>query len=446
MGDENHSPWYYYILPVEKLKNFTSEQYEVVILDEMFISEEDIEQLSNMEETEDEEEVGIINEDMAARFLWFKWKSKVPRGHVYVYDEVEQKYLPVPNVKVTVTQWCFTHSAYTNDNGYYDLDVTYTTLLQDNALVTVWFENKNEDILSFPFISTGFYSQGHISIGKLGSNDIYLTKDTNAQKYGNIIRAAELYRIYARKNGVMNPGKLRICGVLNSSRGAALMGNSLGKIILNSAITNANIDKEFIKTSLLNIFSNTDGLIPDIIIGCKKQKSITSTEVIFQNVFHEMAHASHFTGLDSDAAVYWSIEYVDMIFGWIEVIFNGGDPFESNNCYNNGKSKRVSFIESWGYFFGDYLMKEHYGNLSVIYYEGLLNGNSKPEFSFFYNQAYYYLKDIKQYTIKDIFDIYKKSYITNAKSFLDEFAIIHNLNSTQKQELITVFKNKGAKL
>lgn len=116
---------------------------------------------------------------------------------------------------------------------------------------------------------------------------------------------------------------------------------------------------------------------------------IYETEVAFDNTFHEMAHASHYRGLGMKAMSYWSKEFSDMLNGWIEVIASGEKA--EDNCYNDGKSERVCFIESWGYFFGDYLMYKHYQNKTVRNYKEILANSAYTEFSYFYNQAYYEL-------------------------------------------------------
>ena len=165
--------------------------------------------------------------------------------------------------------------------------------------------------------------------------------------------------------------------------------------------------------------------------------------MIYKITFHEMAHASHFKGLGNGAANYWANEYIDMLFGWLEVLLNKKNPL--TNCYNDGKSERVCFIESWGYFFGDYLMDKHYKNKTRIEYDRRLSDSNYTEYSYFYNQAYYSMTD-RGYPIKDIFNIYKKHDVYSARSFVDEFAKSYHLNSTQKNELEVLLKSKGAKL
>ena len=170
---------------------------------------------------------------------------------------------------------------------------------------------------------------------------------------------------------------------------------------------------------------------------------IYETEITFDITFHEMAHASHYRGLGMKVMSYWSEEFSEMLNGWIEVIASGEKA--EDNCYNDGKSERVCFIESWGYFFGDYLMYKHFKEIFFNTYKNKLLYTSHAEYPYFYNQAYYSLLQ-KGYTIKDIFSIYKKSNIYSAKSFIDEFAKLHNLSTEEKEEIVNIFKERGADL
>lgn len=449
LGDAEHSPWYYYVLPINVLDSFCSSEYEIEILDEMFISDEDIKLLSEPELLGNDNDNSLEDLDNSARFLWFNWKSVKPYGKVTVYDEVAQQDMPVPNVRVTITQWCFTHSVYTDSNGCYQFPVNYTTLLQNNALVTVWFENEHEDVMHSGFVSTSFYTQGHKNIAKLKDNTIKLANNTEAQKYGHIIRAAELYRGYANDYGVTNPKKLKIWADLNTSSDVTLMGSD---VITPSAVYMSTYIGLVAGGPMASLISGATAslicsYIPNLVIGCKsvvyRGVRKTSTEVIYSVIFHEMAHASHFKGLGASAADYWTNEYIDMLLGWIKVIFNVEDP--EKNCYNNGESQRVCFIESCFFFFGDYLMSVYYKDYIGDNYRSILEDPFEAEYSYIYNQAYYNMIQ-KGYLIKDIFGIYKKSYVISAKSFIDEFSKVQKLDTGKKEHLITLFKEKGAKL
>ena len=456
-GDENHSPWYYYTLPIDYLDSFYSDEYEIEIIDEMYLSEDDLELINNPELIGDADTFASSNVIPADRFLWFKWKSAVPSGRVLVYDEVTGQNEPVPNVKVTVTQWCFTHSAYTNEKGEYNLGITYTTLLQNNAQITVWFENENVDVMRAAYVSTSFYSDGHTNVGDLSGKDIYLRNGTNEQKYGNIVRAAEYYKKTIKNTdiNVTNPGKLRIWAAPNMDSAVTLMGSeAIGTQLAFWSSYIGLFGGPLTSLTAGMVAGFAGNYIPDLVIGCdvaknKKTGKITlsSTENTFHNTFHEMAHASHFRSLGIKSLDYWSTEFSEMLNGWIEVISNKESL--NDNCYNSGKSERVCFVESWAYFFGHYLMLNYYGSKTNDNYRKRLNNLSDKRYSFFYDQAYYYLIQnglTKKYFIKDIFYIYKKANIYSAKAFIDEFTKNNNLSSYEKNLLINIFKTRGAKI
>ena len=352
-----------------------------------------------------------------------------------------------------MTQWCFTHSAYTNEKGEYNLGITYTTLLQNNAQITVWFENENVDVMRAAYVSTSFYSDGHTNVGDLSGKDIYLRNGTNEQKYGNIVRAAEYYKKTIKNTdiNVTNPGKLRIWAAPNMDSAVTLMGSeAIGSQLAFWSSYIGLLGGPLTSLTAGMVAGFAGNYIPDLVIGCDVTKNkktgkiiASSTENTFENVFHEMAHASHFRSLGIKSLDYWSTEFSEMLYGWSEVLSNKESL--DDNCYNSGKSERVCFIESWGFFFGDYLMYKFFGYKTNRDYYLLLTNTNNAEYSFFYNQAYYDML-LKGYSIRDIFEIYKKSNVASAKSFIDEFARKHNLSYSDKEKLIISFKSKGAKL
>ncbi|MCQ2592469.1 MAG: hypothetical protein MJ188_06750 [Treponema sp.] len=439
LGDENHSPWYYYTLPVEIVDSFDSADYEVEILDEMYLDEEALEELNSMEEGEEAPE-----ETENARLLWNNWKRVNPSGYVYVYDEVEKDYKPVPNVRVTITQWCFTHSEYTDSNGKYSFSVKFSTLFQNNALVTVWFENDNEDVMHSGNISTSYYTQGHKNVGDLKGNNIKIKKGTDAHKYATIFRAAELYRRYIRESdiGVTQPQKLRIWMNPNDSSGITLMGDNIigdtaDLIAIFIGLCKGGVFTGAVTTDLLCSY------LPDLIIGCKNyidedEIEKTSTEIAFSVTFHEMAHASHYESLGFfHKNAYWGKEYSEMVLGWCSQILKGQNP--NKNCYNEGKSQLVCHIESWGYFMEDYLMNRHYKNMNTVKnYLDYLQDPNVEHFSFFYNQSYYKMIE-SGYSINQIFKIYTNYKVKTKDQFITTFIKEYNLNDKEQVELHEMF-------
>lgn len=94
MGTEEASPWFYSMLPIETF-NEVEPFGEIEIINEMYISEEDLAKFSEVD-------TNSKNED--ARFLWVNYQKAKPSGYVYYYDEVKNCYCPLSGVKVTVSQ------------------------------------------------------------------------------------------------------------------------------------------------------------------------------------------------------------------------------------------------------------------------------------------------------------------------------------------------------
>ena len=86
---------------------------------------------------------------------------------------------------------------------------------------------------------------------------------------------------------------------------------------------------------------------PDITIGTKEQ----DYSGIYQNVVHELSHASHYAQVGND---YWNpyIEYVIKSF------------IKGKNAYGTGSEDNAGYCElgeMWGYFMQASLFKDRYG-------------------------------------------------------------------------------------
>ena len=150
-----------------------------------------------------------------------------------------------------------------------------------------------------------------------------------------------------------------------------------------------------------------------------------------------MAHASHFTGIGIGNITYWNEEYIKMLGGWAAVIWRGEDL--SKNCYNNGNSKQVCLIESWGYFIGFYLMSKYYSgcNTSMSYKYVLSQGIRN--YPYFYIDVYNEL--LKNFTVSQIFEPYKSFSVQSLTSWFNKFKSINTTIDSEKiKEMI---KDKG---
>ena len=123
--------------------------------------------------------------------------------------------------------------------------------------------------------------------------------------------------------------------------------------------------------------------------------------------------------------------------GLVEVFCNGENPAE--NCYNDGKSKQVCLIESWGYFIGFYLMSKYYSgcNTSMSYKYVLSQGIRN--YPYFYIDVYNEL--LKNFTVSQIFEPYKSFSVQSLTSWFNKFKSINTTIDSEKiKEMI---KDKG---
>lgn len=433
-GSDVYTPWFYIITTLETFKKVEM-LGEVEILDEMYISEEDMTKFT---------EVDGLERDNDARFLWFNKKTARPTGYVYFYDEVRRKNVALKGVKVTVSQWCYSKSVYTDENGYYDIGEDFTSFWQNTANVKVTFETRKDTVYPGGSIVKASYNAGDKSILNLHKNDICLKKDTKQNLYGILTNATTEYRNYVRELGITEPQNLKFWACDNMNGGITLMRDvitadsaSAGAIIGTCICPGAGTIVGTLIGSALGIYA------PDIMISLNASYKKTKTESITECVFHEMAHASHYTGIGFGKITYWNEEYLNMIGGWLSVLFDGGSPFE--NCYNDGASEQVCFIESWGYFIGFYLTMKYYDGYETFDdYEEILKSNLYyNELKFLYYYVFYDLLDTL--SIAQIFEPYKYFQI---QSISDWYKKLLSLNSSIDSDgrIKNTFKEYGISL
>ncbi len=178
---------------IEKLENLlgtlNTTPFDYEVIEEMYLSDEDLECFTE----------GGCETSNSPRFLWFN------------YTKVRQTYIPLKNVKVIVSQWCHVKSAYTDENGFYDIGENFTSCWQNTANIKVCFETYKDSV--YPTMSPikAFYNAGDKKISSLRGNDIYLAKDTIQNSFGILLNATVMYRMYSREDGITEPKSLKFC-------------------------------------------------------------------------------------------------------------------------------------------------------------------------------------------------------------------------------------------
>ena len=433
-GTDGFSPWFYSMTPLEKY-NEIKDLGETEIIEKMYLSDEDVLKLTEIDDAAAEAE---------SRILWISYKKVKPCGHIYFHDEVKNLNTPLRNVKVTVSQWCHVKSVYTDDNGYYDIGENFTSCWQNTANIKITFESKTDSIYDEFAVAKAYYKTGDVSISDLRNNDITFSANTKQNNYSVMINSATEYRKYAKEDGITQPSNIKFWACTQMSGGLTLMQDV---IIADSAFIGSVIGTGILPGAGTAIGTLTGATLatyfPDIFISLQPSNR-TQTEKITEIVFHEMAHASHFFGIGAGAITYWNKEYLEMLDGWCEVLANGGSV--QKDCYNNGESKQVCHIESWAYFYGYLLTKRYFEGFNSYYnyHNVLLDEDNKRDDYYFYYPAFYILYTKKILSISQIFAPYRKYLVQSASNWYDSLNDIYD--SLDFEEIKKTLQDKGASL
>lgn len=321
---------------------------------------------------------------MVDGFFFGNTKIK-PDGTVKVYDVNLGCYVSVPDVQVTMRQLIISSSAQTDKNGKFSIPYGFDTrwgnismrITFSNNNVTLHGENGND---WFQFITSAYYTASSVSPSSAKGISVKISGDNRQTRMALIMVAAYKYREYAVSEGLVLPLSLNVWVLGNNVPGAMTLMGRYMMMNLNIPISllvggcTGNIPAAFLTLIGGQL---TASLFPDIIIGTKGlvYNAYTDSNGIYHPenystmltgyVFHEFAHASHFTGMGGmqDSCNYWLNEYMDMGSGFLEKWFNGKSAFE--DCYSD--KPRIQLVETWGNFIEYYLLEKYFStdDLSV---------------------------------------------------------------------------------
>ncbi|HSW67926.1 MAG TPA: hypothetical protein VLH16_05065 [Bacteroidales bacterium] len=332
----NEITWLYTSVKVD----YDFPDVEKEILEECFIP--DVETKTGDPELYDflrklEIEAFRITGNLGDDFQWIESKAK-PSGNIQVINTQNNQPLGVRKVKVRVHNFVKWNTAFTNLDGYYQMTKNFLT----NVHYAVIFENETGFRIwgNLAFLLPATYNMGWNSSS--GKNKTFHTNSV-AWLWSTVNNASHIYReVLCPQFGVTKPpASLRLWtfrmggGNLGSAPMARQISMSPANLILLLGIYNITGFHSWIVLCL-----------PDIFI----LKNFTNTKEAYETVFHELAHASHYTKAGNS---YW-LNYITGIIG------NG-----SNNPYGNGTGSKDGFIgvgEMWGYYFEYAAMKQHFGS------------------------------------------------------------------------------------
>ena len=335
--------WQYTVVPVDYA--FSGMKYEII--EECFIPDEDGEksklQGSDYENllaaieyesmrltgnlAEEEKEQADLNDGM-------RWPSKKnPEGYMQVYN-TSKGLEGVIRAKVRTHRIVNISSDYTEENGHYRIPRGY----RYNVHYSLIFTNKTGFKIwgNWAFLAPACYNMGWHS--KKGFNkDIY--KESKAWLWSTVNNGTYVYREkLCPKFGIKKPPvDLRLWTV-------RMLGNWAGSTPMARQISLAvSTLKDLLIGYGVTWGTNYMSLVmPDVFI----LQDYTDTRKAYSTVFHELAHASHYT----QAGKWYWLCYIAGII--------------KNEGYGNGGGGNDGYIgvgEMWGNYFGYICEKDYFG-------------------------------------------------------------------------------------
>ena len=265
--------------------------------------------------------------------------SGTPSGRISIVDPLyDSEPVGVAGVRVSCNSFVKFASAYTDDEGYYQMSKSYST----NIRYRIVFKNKKGFAIGFNLLLVP------ASVSTLGKNSpegvsVVVDEDSDSKLFARCAANNAGYDYYCSCNtsgGRMKspPSNLRIWMFHSLSASSAVMMQQ-GAIIDNSIIG------EFLGdySSLVKMF------LPDVTIGLGGSEF--NYAAIYGGVVHEMAHASHFMQVGTS---YWDT-YIKFIL--TSFVSSGGVT------YGVGTEKNAGYAEigeMWAYYVETMMYRDRY--------------------------------------------------------------------------------------
>ena len=270
-----------------------------------------------------------------------KASSKVtPSGRITIVDDNANGGKPfgVAGVKVVCNSFVKFDSSYTDRDGYYKMDKTYSSKLRYRI---VFQNDKGFDI----GVNLVLVPASVSTLGKAGPEGINMTvtKDSETKLFRRCVVNNAAYDYFSRccaddMNISSPPADLRIW-IINA------MGASSAVMMHHGAFVEHRLISSFLGefTKILKF------LLPDITIGTKGRNDYRS---IYSATCHELAHASHFTKVGKG---YWD-KYISYIVE--SYVMTGGMTYGDGSADNAGYCE---VGEMWAYYLESKMYKDRYG-------------------------------------------------------------------------------------
>jgi hypothetical protein len=261
-----------------------------------------------------------------------------PTGTLKVYNNTLQREEPLRNVKITMTTFFKWNDVWTDRNG------NYTATKNFLVPVDMWITFGNGNAETRTLSGSVFPYYRHLGNGKIVNKTIW---DNWGEywKVATVNNSVEEFYDFNNSDGVLAPpSKLRVWiknekGSVNNLTGATPLLSKANLTLYFNAWWNYIFGG--LPSYLVNsVYQAFKAYTPDILILLDKDLPIKSLE-ISKTIYHELAHASHFSKVGSQ---FWNI-YVN------EIINNSFKDFENPyaGC-NSTYGGLISISEAWGYY------------------------------------------------------------------------------------------------
>ena len=369
---ENKVTWQYAVVPADF--DFPDIRYELI--DECFIAENAAGTRADGIDWAEVERMAYKmtgNESRLAPVVT-KASSKVqPSGRITIEDADFKGGQPfgVAGVQVSCNSFVKFDHAYTDRDGYYQMEKTYASDLRYRLV----FKNEKGFSIGFNMI---LVPASVSTLGQSSPEGVNMTVTANSDE--------KLFRRCAVNNAAYDyisrcesedldinvpPGDLRIW-ILNFLDASSAVMLHHGAIVRN----------DLIRAYLQEYAGLLEAFLPDITIGSKSMKDYAD---LYSTTTHELSHASHFSKVGTG---YWN-NYILYI---IESFLSSRDMM-----YGDGTGVGAGYCEigeMWAYYVESKLYKERYGGTYPSFGTGY----------WFYPQIFRFLEE-RGMTTSDIFSV-----------------------------------------
>ena len=335
-----------------------------------------------------------------------KGEGVAPQGRITIEDPGFSGGKPfgVAGVKVVCNVFVKIGSCYTDRDGYYKMEKTFTSRPRYRLV----FSNEKGFSIGLNLIVVP------ASVSTLGKDeaevvDVHVTPEAGDALWRRCVVNNAAYDYYSRCNEadldiLPPPSNLRLWIFPDITSSSACMLHH--GAFLDNALIKAYLGQWI---ALIKIF------LPDITIGTKEQDYAG----IYRAVVHELAHTSHYAQVGN---AYWT-PYVNYVIA--SFVAEGG------KAYGTGDGDGAGYCEvgeSWAYFMDATLRKDRYGIALPLY------GNSfwfKPDIL-----SYLYQRGMSRS------EIYRalKPEVTGIDDLKEEFIALY---PERENELVQCFRNYG---